>query len=224
MRLARLCVLSVLSAVLISPVRPLANGLTDPDLRVTGTVSGARLYFEGVAAQSMRVFVVGGPGLRVFRHERLDRQRDGSFGVDLALTEEGLYMVFAEFLPPGGRPQMAQQAFTIRSPLIPRPGEPADEAHESNGVTATVDVSGVKAGGVSTLAFDVEPAGEKAGAEAFIVSSDLTDAQHLSAQDTSRGGHVVFSPIFPHSGRYKVWLIVPRSDGPANIPFAIAVP
>lgn len=221
MKLARLF---VLSAALVLPARPLAHGSTGPDLRVTRTLSGARLRFDGIAAQSMRVFVVGGPGLRVFHHERLERLRDGSFAVDLALAEGGLYMAFAEFVPAGGRPQMEQQAFTIGSALVPRPAEPADEAHESNGIAATIDVSRVKAGGASTLAFDLDAAGEFSAAEAFIVSSDLTDAQHLFAQDTSRGAHVAFSPIFPHSGRYKVWLIVSRSDGGATIPFAIDVP
>jgi hypothetical protein len=34
----------------------------------------------------------------------------------------------------------------------------------------------------------------------------------------------VFTPVFPQRGRYKVWLILPRSGRAATIPFAIDVP
>jgi hypothetical protein len=119
---------------------------------------------------------------------------------------------------------MAQQAFTIGSAFAPRAGEPVDETHESNGVSATIDVSQVKSGRESTLAFDLTGDSAAASAEAFVVSSDLTDAQHLLAQSTSRGAHAVFSPIFPRSGRYKLWLIVQRAFTAATIPFVIDVP
>ena len=35
--------------------------------------------------------------------------------------------------------------------------------------------------------------------------------------------HAVFAPIFPRSGRYKVWLIVQHGGRTATIPFAIDV-
>lgn len=204
-----------LSVVFTTPVRPA--------FLVTRTMHGVRLRMTGIDAQSLHLFVVGGPGLRLFRHERLDPQRDGSFAVDLAVADAGLYMAFAEFVPSRGLPQMAQQAFTVGSVLAPRAGEPANEAHESNGLSATMDASKAKSGRESPLTFDLseEPAG--APPEAFVVSADLTEAQHLSAQRTSRGPQVVFAPVFPRSGRYKVWLIVQRDGGTATIPFVIDV-
>lgn len=219
MRLARLL---VLSATLVPPLQPHANPSPRPDLRVTRTLNGARLRFGGIAASSMQVFVVGGPGLRVFRHERLEPQRDGSFGVDFVLADAGLYMAFAEFVGANGWPQMTQQAFTIGSVLTPRPGEPADEPHEANGVTARIDPSHAKPGRESTLPFDLGDELPASSAEAFVVSADLTDAQHLIARD-AQGTHVVFTPIFPRSGRYKVWLIVQRTGKTAAIPFVIDV-
>jgi hypothetical protein len=212
----RLALLLALSAVLTSPAHP--------DVRVTRTVNGVRLRIAGITAEPIHLFVAGGPGLRVFRHERLDRQRDGSFAVDLALADGGLYMAFVEFAPKGGSPQMAQQAFTIGSALAPRAGETVDEAHESNGVGATIDVSQVKSGRESALAFELSDETAGAPPEAFVVSSDLTEAQHLFAQDASRGAHVVFAPIFPRSGRYKLWLIVQHGGRTATVPFAIDVP
>jgi len=211
----RLALVLALSAVLTTPARPA--------FLVTRTMSGVRLRMTGIGAQSLHLFVVGGPGLRLFRQERLEPQRDGSFAADLAVADAGLYMAFAEFVASPGGPQMAQQAFTVGSVLAPRAGEPADEAHESNGLTATMEASQAKSGRESPLAFDLseQPAGVPP--EAFVVSADLTEAQHLSAQSTSRGPHVVFAAVFPRSGRYKAWLIVQRDNGTAAIPFVIDV-
>ena len=201
----------------------LCAALAAPDLRVTRTTSGVRLRLDGIPAQRLQLFIVGGSGLRVFRHARLDGARDGSFAADLPLTDAGLYMAFAEFVADRGWPRMVQQAFTIGSGLAPRPAEPEDEPHESNGVSATIDTSQLKAGRESALAFDLSEA--PAGApEAFVVSSDLTEGQHLVAQAASRGAHAVFSPLFPRGGRYKLWLIVPRGDHATTIAFLIDVP
>jgi hypothetical protein len=211
----RAAFLLALAAVFASPARA--------DFRVTRTMDGVRLRLAGIHTQPLDLFVVGGPGLRVFRHQRLDPQRDGSFAVDLALPDAGLYMAFAEFVPRDGWPEMAQQAFTIGSVLAPRAGEPADEAHESDGFGATVDASQAKSGRESTVAFDLSGEAGSAPPEAFIVSSDLTEAQHLTAADASRGTHVVFAPVFPRGGRYKVWLIVRLTGRTATIPFVIDV-
>jgi len=211
----RLALFLALTGVLTAPARPA--------FLVTRTMSGVRLRMTGIDARSMHVFVAGGPGLRLFRHERLDPQQDGSFAVDFQLADAGLYMAFAEFVPSRGWPEMAQQAFTVGSVLAPRAGEPADEAHDSNGLSATMDASRATSGRVSLLAFDLSEEPAAVPPEAFLVSADLTEAQHLSAQSTSRGRHAVFAPVFPRSGRYKVWLIVQRDGATATIPFVIDV-
>lgn len=198
--------------------------LAPPDFRVTRTVSGVRLRLAGVPAPHLQLFVAGGPGLRVFRQAQLDRERDGSFGVDLPLPDAAFYMAYAEFTPDGGRPQMAQQAFTTGSAMTARAGAPDDEPHESNGVSATVDMSQAKAGRESTLAFDLSEDAAGGAPELFFVSADLTEGRHVQAADGAPGRHVVFTPVFPRRGRYKVWLILPRSGRAATIPFAIDVP
>jgi len=218
-------------------------------MRVTRTINGVRLRlavsntpahlpirkFAVTDDKPMHVFVVGGAGLRVFRHEHPDQQRDGSFSVDLELPEAGLYMAFAEFVPERGWPQMAQQAFTTGSALTGRVPEPADEPHAVGGIRAAMDASEAKGGGESTLAFDLadEPSGAPIGdlepylgasAHLFIVSADLTESQHLHPRDDRRGPRILFSPIFPRKGRYKLWLQVQRAGRVATIPFVIDVP
>lgn len=219
------------------------------DIRVTRTVSGVRLRiavtdaathapvrrFTVVDDKPLHLFIVGGAGLRVFRHELPEQQRDGSFSADLDLPEASLYMAFAEFVPERGWPQLAQQAFTTGSGLAGRPGDVADEPHVSNGTSAAIDASETRSGGLSRLAFDLTDAASGAAvsdlepflgatAHLFTVSSDLTEGQHLRARDNGRGPRIVFAPLFPRKGRYKMWLEVRRAGRTASIPFVIDVP
>ncbi len=225
------------------------NPSVSVDLRVTRTVAGARLRVAVIDATShaavrrfalvdgkpMHLFVVGGAGLHVFRHEQPEPQQDGSFVADVALSESGLYMAFADFRPEKGLPQLYQQAFTTSSLMAGRVSEPADEPHASNGIRADMDASKVKSGVESTLTFDL--ADEMSGApttdlerlsgssaQLFIVSTDLTDGRHLDSQDADRGPRIVFAAVFPHPGRYKAWLEVLRAGRLTTIPFLIDVP
>jgi hypothetical protein len=219
------------------------------DLRVTRTVPGARLRVTVSDAMThgtirrlalidgkpMHIFVVGGSGLRAFRHEQPEPQPDGSFTADVALDESGLYMAFAGFRPEGGSPQLFQQAFTTGNLLAAHAGDPADEPHSSNGLKASMDASKVRSGIQSTLTFDVsdEASGDPvsnlealfgASAQLFIVSADLTEGRQLDSIDTSHGPRVTFTPVFPRPGRYKTWLEVRRDARVTTIPFLVDVP
>lgn len=219
------------------------------EIRPTRTVNGVRLRLAVTNAAThapvrrftllddkpLHLFVAGGAGLRVFRHVIPEEQPDGAFSADVDLPEAGLYMACAEFVPEGGWPQLAQQAFTTGSGLSARAGELADEPHTSNGIRASVDSSETRSGSVSRLVFDL--ADEASGApisdlespfgvpaHLFAISSDLTEAQDLLAQDDGTGPRITFAPLFPRKGRYKMWLQIQRGGQPAVIPFAIDVP
>jgi len=218
------------------------------EMRVTRTVSGVRLRLAitdrvthlpvspSVTRDTpMHLFVVGGSGLRVFRHEQPHAQQDGTFVSDVALRETGLYMAFAEFVPDNGTPQMAQQAFTTAGPLASRLGEPVDEPHVWNGIRAVLSPTEIKSGAANALAFDLaeEASGAPvsdlepflgAFAHLFVVSADLTEGQHLIQNGDARGPRVTFSPIFPRTGRYKLWLEIQRGGELATIPFVLEVP
>lgn len=219
------------------------------DLRVTRTVPGVRLRVTVsdavthgavrrlalIDGKPMHLFVVGGSGLRVFRHEQPEAQPDGSFAADVALGDSGLYMAFAGFRPEGGSPQLFQQAFTTGLLLTAPAGDPVDEPHSSNGLRASMDASKVSAGIQSTLAFDLsdEASGDPAlnlealfgaSAQLFIVSADLTEGRQLDSIDVSHGPRVTFTPVFPRPGRYKMWLQVLRDARVVTIPFLLDVP
>lgn len=218
------------------------------DMRVTRTVAGARLRlavtdsstrailrsFGVVHDHPMHVFVVGGSGLRVFRHEIPEQQRDGSFQADVALPESGVYMAFAEFGPSGAAPQWFQQTFSNGTMLPVRPGDPADEPHSVNGIRATLDAARAASGTDSTIVFtvddessgaaiaDLEPYLGESG-HLFVVSADLTEGFYLTPQDGGRGPRLAFTTLFPRPGRYKLWLELQRAGHLATIPFVLDV-
>jgi hypothetical protein len=97
-----------------------------------------------------------------------------------------------------------------------------------------MDASKVKSGVESSLTFVL--ADDMSGApttdlerlsgplaQLFIVSADLTEGRHLDPQDADRGPRIVFAPVFPHPGRYKIWLEVMRAGRLTTIPFVIDV-
>jgi hypothetical protein len=218
------------------------------DMHVTRTLAGARLRltvdnaathrrvrrFDAVHAAPMHVFVAGGPGLTVFRHERPRQEPDGSFTADLPLPAAGPYMAFAEYLPSGGTPQLFQQAFGLGEMVVRPRGDVADEPHAAGGVRATLDAPHVTRGDRSTLSFaltdessgsgvaDLEPFDE-APAQVFAVSADLTESVHAYADGDGRGPSVTVSALFPRAGRYKLWLEVRRAGETAALPFVIDV-
>jgi len=217
------------------------------DIRATRTVSGVRVRLAVTDALThtpirrwtapdtpIDMFIVGGAGLRVFRHHQPGQQRDGSFVADFALPDAGWYMAFAEFVPKGAWPQTGQQAFAIDSPLGPRPGDLADEPHVSNGIRGALDGSALKSGVESALVFDIfddasgAPVADldeylHARAHVFAVSADLTEAQHCVPQDDRAGPRLAFLAMFPRPGRYKLWLEVRRAGRAATVPFVIDV-
>jgi hypothetical protein len=206
------------------------------DLRVTRTVAGVRLRLTVTDArtqatlrsfvqreQPMQLFVVGGSGLRVFRHEHPEQQRDGSFQADVSLSEPGTYMAFATFEPLGASPQWFQQAFTTGG-MLPGHTDPADEPHAADGITATLDAGEARSGAEGTIAFTVEDDASGAridSAHLFIASADLTEGAFLAAQGDGRGPRIAFTTLFPRPGRYKLWVELERASRITTIPFVI---
>lgn len=229
---------------------PAASFATNPvDLRVTPTLSGARLRiavkqpgrdtlvrkFSIVHERPMHLFVVG-EGLEFFAHEHPVQQPDGVFMLDLALPRAGVYMAIAEFLPDGGTPQTFQQAFTTGS-AFGRPASPAIDVGSKvvDGMRVSVDASKVKAGDTKALTFRIEDAASGApatdlepylGASAhlLVVSVDLTEAVHGHPTEDVRGPAIAFAPLIPRAGRYKVWIQFQRGGKVSTAAFVIEVP
>ena len=235
-----------LCGMALVPMPPASFVKNPVDLRVTPTLSGARLRiavkeprrdtlvrtFSIVHERPMHLFVVG-EGLDFFAHEHPVQQADGVFMLDLALPRAGVYMAIAEFLQEGGTPQTFQQAFTTGS-AIGRPATLAVDAVPKvvDGMRVSLDASKVKAGATQPLTFRIEDAATGAavtdlepylgaGAHLLVVSADLTEAVH--GHPNGDGSRLSFDPLIPRPGAYKVWIQFQRSGKVSTAAFVIAV-
>jgi hypothetical protein len=230
------------------PMPPAKFATYPVDLRVTPTLSGARLRLAVthpatravlrklavVHERPLHLFVIG-ERLDFFTHEHPVQQPDGVFMVDVALPRQGAYMAIAEFLPQGATAQMFQQAFTTGEPFG-RPAAPeVDLAPKiADGMRITVDVSKARSGQASALTFRVDEAVSHApvtdlepylgaGAHLLIVPVDLTEAIHGHPEQVG-GPALAFAPILPRPGRYKLWLQVQRRGAVSTVAFVLDVP
>jgi hypothetical protein len=229
-------------------IPPAAFATYPVDLRVTPTLTGARLRltvthpathaivrkFSIVHERPMHLFIVG-DGLEYFAHEHPVPQRDGVFMIDVRLPKAGPYMAIAEFLPERGTPQTFQQLFTTGE-AFSRPVNPAVDvaAKIVDGVRVSIDASRVKAGDVQPLAFRFEDAASGstigdlesylgASAHVLIVPVDLTEAVHGHPVDDVHGPALSFAPLIPRAGRYKVWIQFQRAGHVSTAAFVIEV-
>jgi hypothetical protein len=214
------------------PMPPAKFATYPVDLRVTPTLSGARLRLAVthpatravlrtlavVHERPLHLFVIG-ERLDFFTHEHPVQQPDGVFMVDVALPRQGAYMAIAEFLPQGATAQMFQVDL---APKI------------AGGMRITVDVSTARSGQASALTFRVDEAVSHApvtdlepylgaGAHLLIVPVDLTEAIHGHPEQVG-GPALAFAPILPRPGRYKLWLQVQRRGAVSTVAFVLDVP
>jgi Heavy metal binding domain len=228
---------------------PAAFSTYPVDLRVTPTLSGARLRltvthpstraivrrFSIVHERPMHLFLVSA-GLEYFAHEHPVPQGDGVFMVDVRLPTPGPYMAIAEFLPEGGTPQTFQQMFTTGEAFA-RPANPAIDSAPKivDGVRVSLDASSLRAGDTRPLAFRVDDAASGApvtdlepylGASAhlLLVPVDLTEALHGHPTQDVHGPTVSFAPLIPRAGRYKVWVQFQRGGHVSTAAFVIEIP
>jgi hypothetical protein len=231
------------------PMPPAKFATYPVDLRVTPTLTGARLRltvkhpatgaivrtFSIVHERPLHLFVIG-DGLEFFTHDHPVQQPDGVFMLDVQLPRPGPYMAIAEFLPEGATPQTFQQAFTTGEAFARQAAPAADtEPKIVDGVRVIVDASKLRSGGTRPLTFRLEDAVSGAaiadlqpflGASAhlLIVPVDLTEAIHGHPVDDIGGPAIAFAPLVPRPGRYKAWIQFQRGGRVSTTAFVIDVP
>jgi heavy metal-binding protein len=231
------------------PMPPARFATYPVDLRVTPTLTGARLRLAVtnpatgaivrklsiVHERPLHLFVIG-EGLEFFTHDHPAQQPDGVFMLDVRLPRPGPYMAIAEFLPEGGTPQTFQQVFTTGEAFA-RPVMPAVDLDPkiAGGVRVTLDASKLRAGDDKALTIRVDDAVSGApiedlepylGASAhlLIVPVDLTEAIHGHPVQEARGPAMAFAPLLPRAGRYKAWIQFQRAGRVSTVAFVIDVP
>ena len=185
-----------------------------------------------------------------FFHEHPVLEKDGSFTIEHVIPKSGHYMLFSDFMPVGGGPQM------IASPLVTA-GFEGDIASSSPNLKP--DTSLVKTANGVTIDLQIDPAKMIAGEEAdvpihfedkktgapvknlqrylgafghaMMLSEDMTEHVHAHPAEmlegtaiTEGGGpDLTFHALFPKPGHYRIWVQFQRNDILSTVPFTVRV-
>ena len=236
--------------VVTEPRAPKAGQKTSFRFSVLHPLTGEPVReFAEVHDKLFHLFIVS-RDMTQFFHEHPVKEPDGSFTYEHVIPTAGHYMLFADFMPIGGGPQM------IPTPLVTA-GFEGDIV--SSLPTLTPDKSWVKTANGVTVELQIDPsqliAGEEAdvpihftdeksgepvkdlqrylGAfgHAMMLSDDMIEHVHAHPEEmlegttiTAGGGpDLVFHALFPKPGHYRVWLQFLRNDTLSTVPFTVRV-
>jgi Heavy metal binding domain len=236
--------------VTTEPRAPKAGQKTRFKFAVMHPLTGAPVAdFAEVHDKLFHLFIVS-RDMTHFFHEHPVKEADGSFTYEHTLPAAGHYMLFADFMPVGGGPQM------IASPLITA----SFEGDISSSVPALVaDKTFTKTANGTIVEFQIDPSKLVAGEEAdvpihfvdektgepvtdlqrylgafghaMMLNDDMTEHVHAHPEEmlegtsvTAGGGpDLVFHALFPRPGHYRIWLQFLRNDKLSTVPFTVRV-
>ncbi|HVL67738.1 MAG TPA: heavy metal-binding domain-containing protein [Vicinamibacterales bacterium] len=190
--------------------------------------------FETVHEKRFHLFVIS-RDLTFFEHVHPEEPEDGEFVLELPVPP-GEYMLFADFLPVGGTPQMVQKAIIAPGRVNRKPGAgvtPGTHRAVAGGLAVSLEAAVAVSGKEVLLTFTVTDAktGEPvtdlepylgAPAHLLMVRSDLTDAVHAHPEEPSTPGPTVsFHPLIPSAGEYRLWIQFQRAGRVITVPFQL---
>lgn len=236
--------------VTTEPRAPRAGQKTKFKFSVLHPLTGAPVTdFAEVHDKLFHLFIVS-RDMAHFAHEHPVKEADGSFSYEHTLPAAGHYMLFADFMPVGGGPQM------IASPLItaafdgdiaasvPRLEADKSLTRTANGTTVElqIDPGALIAGEEADVPihFVDEKSGEPvrdlqrylgAFGHAMMLNVDMTEHVHAHPEEMLEGTNVtagggpdlVFHALFPRPGHYRIWLQFLRNDVLSTVPFTVRV-
>jgi len=185
-----------------------------------------------------------------FAHEHPVLQKDGTLTLEYVLPQPGQYVLFSDFMPVGGGPQL------VTTPIVTAGFEGDILSQPPN---LKPDTSFKKSANGTTVELQIEPAKLIAGEEADIpihfsdqktetavtnlqrylgafghammLSEDMTEHVHshpeqmLEGTTITEGGgpDLIFHALFPKPGPYRIWLQFQRNNVLSTIPFTVRV-
>ena len=184
-----------------------------------------------------------------FFHEHPAIEKDGTFTIEHVIPAAGQYMLFSDFMPVGGGPQM------IATPLVTAgfegdivasiPNLKVDAPTKTvNGVKVTLQLApGQLFAGEEAdvpVHFEDEKSGEPvkdlqrylgAFGHAMMLSENMVEHVHAHPEEmlegtavTEGGGpDLVFHALFPRAGHYRVWVQFQRNNVLSTVPFTVRV-
>jgi hypothetical protein len=231
------------------PRAPKAGQKTKFKIAVHHPLSGDQIkQFADVHDRLFHFFIVS-RDMKQFFHEHPTFEKDGTFSIEHVLPAAGQYMLFSDFMPVGGAPQM------IATPLVTAGFEgditsslpnlqPDALVKHVDGVTVTLQIEPGKL--VSFEESDIpilftdqktnEPIKDLqrylgAWGHAMMLNDEMSEHVHahpeemLEGTQTTEGGgpDLVFHALFPKPGLYRIWIQFQRRNVLSTVPFTVRV-
>jgi hypothetical protein len=236
--------------VTMEPRAPKAGQKVRFRFAVVHPLTGAQVKdFAEVHDRLFHLFIVSRDMTQWF-HEHPVLDQDGSFVLEHTIPTAGHYVLFSDFMPLGGGPQLIATPFSTAGfegdlaasipALAPDPSftKTADGVTVSLGADPTKLISGEEAD--VPIHFEDEKTGEPvknlqrylgAFGHAMMLSEDMTEHVHAHPEEmlegtlvTEGGGpDLTFHALFPKPGMYRIWLQFQRNGRLSMIPFTVRV-
>jgi hypothetical protein len=232
------------------PRAPKAGEKVTFHFAINHPVTGKRVdQFAEVHDKLFHLFIIS-RDLKEFAHEHPVFQKDGSFTFTATLPKPGQYVLFSDFMPIGGGPQL------IATPVVTA-GYEGDIASAAPNLKSdapwTRDIDGI------TVSMNIQPSQLIAGEEldipvhfalagsgepvkdlqryigafghAMMLSEDMMEHVHAHPAEmlegttiTSGGGpDLTFHALFPKPGYYRIWYQFQRNNKVSTLPFTVRV-
>ena len=168
-----------------------------------------------------------------YEHVHPRKGEDGTWSVDLALSEPGVYRAYADFQTDGKKRVLGTDLF-VPGDFTPRPLPQPESVTEIDGYSIEVAASQpLEAGQVRTLTFSirrgespVEALQPYLGSRGHLVALREGDLGYLHVHpDESVGDNAVeFGATFPTAGRYRLFFQFKTGGDVRTVAYTIEVP
>src|SRR6185503_7929738 len=219
-------------------------------IAVKHPLTGEQIKEFGEVHDKLFHFFIVSRDMTQFFHVHPELQKDGSLTLEHILPQPGQYVLFSDFMPVGGGPQL------VTTPIVTA-GFEGDILSQLPNLKP--DTSFKKSANGTTVELLIEPAKLIAGEEADIpihfsdqktesgvtnlqrylgafghammLSEDMTEHVHshpeqmLEGTTITEGGgpDLIFHALFPKPGNYRIWLQFQRSNVLSTLPFTVRV-
>ena len=193
-------------------------------------------------------FFIVSRDMKQFFHVHPTLEKDGSLTLEQVLPVAGQYVLYSDFMPIGGSPQL------VVTPLVTagfegdilsqlpnlKPDSPLMKTADGTKVEFQIEPTQLIAGEEADIPihFSDEKTGQPvtdlqrylgAFGHAMMLSEDMTEHVHAHPEQmlegttiTEGGGpDLVFHALFPKPGNYKIWLQFQRHDVLSTVPFTV---
>jgi hypothetical protein len=205
--------------------------------------------FAEVHDRLFHLFIVS-RDMTQFFHEHPTLEKDGSLTIEHVLPAAGQYVLFSDFMPVGGGPQLVMTPIVTAGyegdvlSQLPNLKPDTTFLKKANGTTVEMQIEPSKLIAGEEADIPIHFADEKteqpvkdlqrylgAFGHAMMLSEDMTEHVHAHPEEMLEGTTVVdgggpdlvFHAMFPKPGNYRVWLQFQRNNVLSTIPFTVRV-